>query len=72
MYEGLAFGLKVIVLPLPGFENVQRAIDLGDMTLATGGSSSAELTELLTKANLAANPYSYYAKDFNLKRALRA
>lgn len=72
LYEGLAFGLKVIVLPLPGFENVQRAIDLGDMTLATGGNSSAELTELLTEANLAQNPYSYYAKDFNLKRALRA
>ncbi len=72
LYEGLAFGLKVIVLPLPGFENVQQAIDLGDMTLASGDTSTAYLTKLLTEANLAQNPYSYYAKDFNLKRALRA
>lgn len=72
LYEGLAFGLKVIVLPLPGFENVQQAIDSGDMTLATGDTSSAELTQLLAGAKLAQSPYSYYAKDFNLKRALRA
>ena len=51
---------------------MEQAIDLGDMTLASGDTSTAYLTQLLTEANLAQNPYSYYAKDFNLKRALRA
>ncbi|MEY3561374.1 MAG: hypothetical protein RL068_526 [Actinomycetota bacterium] len=72
LYEGLSFGLKVIVLPLPGYENVQAAIDRGDMFLADLDASALELQDLLHRAKPCANPYSYYAKDFNLKRALSA
>ncbi len=58
LYEGLALGCKVLVLPLPGFEHVKRAIALDDMTLV---SSLEELPGQLATAKPAANPKRYYA-----------
>ena len=72
LYEGLAFGLKVIVLPLPGYENAMAAIKSGDMTLAKNVGSEKDLDQLLASAKGCANPYAYYAKDIKVKEALRA
>lgn len=72
LYEGVSFGLKVIVLPLEGFENVSRAIELGDMTLGKLDPEAAELATILAKTKTSSNPYSYYAKDISIKAALRA
>ena len=72
LYEGLSFGLKVIVLPLDGFENVNQAIANGDMALAPMNPGVSELVELLQSSKVCHNPYSYYAKDLNVKKALRA
>ena len=58
LYEGLALGCKVLVLPLPGYEHVKRAIDLGDMTLV---SSLEELPNYLPLAKQAGDPHRYYA-----------
>lgn len=58
LYEGLALGCKVLVLPLPGYEHVKRAIDLGDMTLV---SSLDELPKFLPQARQASDPKRYYA-----------
>lgn len=72
LYEGLSFGLKVIVLPLSGFENLKLPLAAGDMVLAEKTGSRQDLLELLSSAKICHNPYSYYAKQTNLKRALRA
>jgi hypothetical protein len=48
----------VLVLPLPGYEHVKRAIDLGDMTLV---SSLEELPKFLPQARQASDPKRYYA-----------
>jgi len=58
LYEGLALGCKVLVLPLPGFEHVKRAIALGDMTLV---DSLDELPKFFAKAKQVANATRYYA-----------
>ena len=58
LYEGLALGCKVLVLPLPGHEHVKRAIELGDMTLV---SSLDELPKFLPQARQASDPKRYYA-----------
>ena len=58
MYEGLALGCKVLVLPLPGFEHVKRAISLGDMTLV---DNLDELPKYFGKAKQVANATRYYA-----------
>ena len=60
IFEGLALGCKALVLPLPGFENMQPAIDAGDITLVT---SLKNLPELLLKARRAEHPEKYYAKE---------
>lgn len=72
LYEGVSFGLKVFVLPLSGFENVQPALDSGDMTLVPNQISARELKTLLLTAKPSANPYSYYAASLNTAKALRA
>lgn len=72
LYEGAAFGLKVIVLPIAGFENALPAIAANDMVLAKKIETKAQLIELLESSKPAKNPYAYYAKDINLKEALRA
>ncbi len=58
LYEGLALGCKVLVLPLPGFEHVKRAIALGDMTLV---DNLDELPKYFDKAKQVVNATRYYA-----------
>ena len=60
LYEGMALGAKVLVLPLPGYENMQRAIDSGDVTLIT---DLKRMPEFIREAKVAANPDIYYAKE---------
>jgi hypothetical protein len=72
LYEGVSFGLKVLVLPLSGYQNVQPALDAGDMTLIPNKLSAQELKNLLLQAKPSANPYSYYAASLNTAKALRA
>jgi hypothetical protein len=58
LFEGLALGCKVLVLPLSGYQNVQPAISSGDLTLI---SSLEALPEYLQKAKPATDPNRYYA-----------
>ena len=58
LYEGLALGCKVLVLPLPGYEHVKRAIALGDMTLV---DNLDELPKYFGKAKQVADATRYYA-----------
>jgi hypothetical protein len=60
LFEGLALGCKVLVLPISGCENVQPAIDAGDITLVT---SLDELPMALASARPAEHPEKYYAKE---------
>ena len=59
LFEGLALGCKVLVLPLSGYENVLPAIAAGDMTLV---SSLESLPKYLAEAKPASDPYGYYAQ----------
>jgi len=59
LFEGLALGCKVLVLPLSGYENVKPAIEAGDLTLI---SNLEALPEYLAAARSAADPFSYYAR----------
>ena len=72
IYEAMGFGLRAIALRLPGVENLNQAIASGDVAIADLDLSRKALLDLLARATPARNPYSYYAKDFNLKVALRA
>ena len=58
LFEGLALGCKVLVLPLSGYQNVLPAIASGDLTLI---SNLEELPTYLAKAKVAADPHRYYA-----------
>jgi hypothetical protein len=60
LFEGLALGCKVLVLPINGYENVKPAILSGDITLIT---SLEELPEALAAARKAKHPEIYYAKE---------
>ena len=60
LFEGIALGCKVLVLPISGYQNVQPAIDAGDITLIT---SLDELPKALAAARRAENPEKYYAKE---------
>ncbi len=62
LYEGLALGCKVLVLPIAGVENVRPAIAAGDITLIT---SLDEISTALLSARKAVNPEKYYARDEN-------
>jgi hypothetical protein len=59
LFEGLALGCKVLVLPLQGYQNVQAAINSGDLTLI---SSLEQLPQTLLAAKKANDPYRYYAE----------
>jgi hypothetical protein len=59
LFEGLALGCKVLVLPLPGFENTRPAIAAGDITLVT---ELAELPRFLAAAKPAADATRYYSE----------
>jgi hypothetical protein len=58
LFEGLALGCKVLVLPLSGYENVLPAIEAGDLTLI---SNLEALPEYLAAAKPAKDPFRYYA-----------
>ena len=58
LFEGLALGCKVLVLPLSGYENVLPAIEAGDLTLI---SNLEALPEYLAAAKPAKDPSRYYA-----------
>ena len=60
LYEGLALGAKVLVLPLAGYENMNRAIASGDVTVI---SDLGRIGEFIRAAKPAANPDNYYAKE---------
>jgi hypothetical protein len=60
LFEGLALGCKVLVLPLNGYENTKPAILAGDITLIT---SLEELPAALKVARRAQHPEKYYAKE---------
>lgn len=59
LFEALALGCKVLCLPLPGYENLQPAIDAGDITLI---SNLDDITLLMRQAKPAEHPERYYAK----------
>jgi hypothetical protein len=63
LYEGMALGSKVLVLPLPGYENMKRAIESGDVTVI---SDLNRIGEFVRAAKVAANPDNYYAKENSL------
>ena len=63
LYEGLALGAKVLVLPLPGFENMNRAIAADDVTVIT---NLDDIGAFMRAAKVAANPDNYYAKENSL------
>jgi hypothetical protein len=58
LFEGLALGCKVLVLPLSGYENVLPAIAAGDLTLI---SNLDALPEYLAAAKRATDPFKYYS-----------
>jgi hypothetical protein len=53
----------VLVLPLPGYENMKRAIESGDVTVI---SDLNRIGEFVRAAKVAANPDNYYAKENSL------
>jgi len=63
LYEGVALGAKVLVLPLPGFENMNRAIANGDVTVIT---DVERIGDFIRAAKPASNPDNYYAKENSL------
>jgi hypothetical protein len=71
LFEGLAFGLKVLVLPLPGYENLQPALDAGDMTRIIS-LDPEQIRYAINHARPAKNPSRYYAETTDLAKALRA
>jgi hypothetical protein len=71
LFEGLAFGLRVLVLPLPGYENLQPAIDAKDMT-RIASLDPEQIHAALEAATPAKNPERYYAKTIDLAKATRA
>lgn len=60
LFEGLSLGCKVLVLPISGYENVQPAIDDGDITLIT---RLDDLPSALAAARRVENTDKYYAKE---------
>lgn len=61
LYEGLALGARVLVLPLTGYENMNRAIAAGDVTLI---DSIDGIGDAVLRAKPAKNADNYYAKEF--------
>ena len=59
LFEGLALGCKVLVLPLSGYQNVLPAIASGDLTLI---SRLEALPEYLAQAKTATDPFRYYSQ----------
>jgi hypothetical protein len=49
-----------LVLPLAGYENMQRAIKNGDVTVI---SDLSRIDEFVRAAKVASNPDNYYEKE---------
>jgi hypothetical protein len=62
LYEGLAFGLRVIALRLPGYENLGAAIENGDITLLDPEPSKTELRAALAQVRPCLDANRYYAE----------
>ena len=62
LFEGLAFGLPVVALKLPGYENLGRALSLGDIQLLEPAASEAEIRDALAIAKPCSDPNRYYAE----------
>ena len=62
LYEGLAFGLPVIALRLPGFENLGEAVACGDIQLLDPRTDAVAIREAFERARPATNPTRYYAE----------
>jgi len=60
LYEGMALGAKVLILPLAGFENMKLAIENGDATLL---SDLGRVREIFREAKQAQNIDKYYARE---------
>lgn len=58
LFEGMALGLRTIVLDLPGAENMDKAIQTGDAVLAR---NAAEAVAALATAPRSSDPDAYYA-----------
>lgn len=58
VFEGMALGVRTIVLALSGWENLTRSIELGDAALARNAN---EIVALLSTAPKARDPDKYYA-----------
>jgi len=59
LFEGMALGLRTIVMAYPGAEHMLPAIEAGDAVLAR---DSAEAASLLAVAPRCASPSKYYAE----------
>jgi hypothetical protein len=62
LYEGLAFGLPVIALELPGFENLGAAVADGDIQLLPAEATEPEIRAALNRAKPCPDPNRYYAE----------
>lgn len=62
LFEGLAFGLPVIALNLPGYENLGTALSSGDIQLMDASATEAELRATLARAKPCPHPNRYYAE----------
>jgi hypothetical protein len=58
LFEGMALGVRTIVLALPGWECVTRAIELGDAVVA---STPSNIAALLSVAPVSRNRNQYFA-----------
>jgi hypothetical protein len=68
LFEGMALGVRTIVLALPGWEGVTRAIEQGDAILAT---VPADIATLLPIAPVSRHQEQYFAPPIeSISRAL--
>ena len=58
LFEGMALGVRTIVLELPGWESIAPVIEMGDAVLARCAS---DIASLLPTAPRARDPGAYYA-----------
>jgi hypothetical protein len=68
LFEGMALGVRTIVLALPGWENVTRAIEQGDAVVA---NTPADIAALLPVAPVSRHQEQYFAPPIDsMARAL--
>lgn len=62
LFEGLAFGLPVLALKLPGYENLGTAVGSGDIHLLDASATEPEIQSALERAKPCPDPNRYYAE----------